>query len=177
MDQTYDSAMILTYDDIMHELAQIDDPEMPISIVDLGIVEDVAIDEDRHSVEVTILPTFVGCPALDMIRDDIVKRLGALEDISRVSVNFVHNPPWSPDRISENGRAQLREHGVTVPALHQPQSPHIQLTTSAVTERVACPFCESKSTHLDSPFGPTRCRTIYYCEACRNSFEHMKRVG
>ncbi|MGI9014325.1 MAG: 1,2-phenylacetyl-CoA epoxidase subunit PaaD [Phycisphaerales bacterium] len=158
-------------DAVFDELRTIDDPEMPISIVDLGIVEDVAI--DGSDVTVTILPTFVGCPALDMIRSDIESHLSALGGVDRVNVRFVHDPAWTPARISEQGRARLREHGVTT-------TPHslgnaaaaIELRTSAI----ACPFCASNNTRLDSPFGPTRCRAIYYCDGCRNSFEHIKHL-
>lgn len=159
----------------MNALATVPDPEMPISIVDLGLVEDVRIDEGI--VRITLLPTFVGCPALEMISGDVGAKVSNLEGVQRVEVDYVFDPPWSVDRITEAGRASLAEHGVTVPqqggrldvAGHDES---VQLRTSAV----ACPVCGSDSTYLDSPFGPTRCRMIYYCNACRNSFEHMKRV-
>lgn len=166
---------MVTRDDILEVLATIPDPEMPISIVDLGLVEAIGIEGD--AVRVTLLPTFVGCPALDMIRGDVEAKLGAMPGVGGVDVAFVYEPPWTVDRITEAGRESLREHGVTVPdeggrlavAGHAEQ---VQLRTSAV----ACPFCGSDSTYLDSPFGPTRCRTIYYCNSCRNSFERMKRL-
>lgn len=151
-------------------LRSIDDPEMPISIVDLGIVERVAIEDG--AVAVDVIPTFVGCPALDMIRDEIVARLGRVEGVAAVAVRFIHDPPWSPDRISVEGRARLREHGVTVP--ERVAAPElVPLTQSAVP----CPFCGSRSTRRESPFGPTRCRSIWYCDACRNGFEHLRRAG
>jgi len=176
--RAYDSSMA-TIDDIRNVLKTIDDPEMPISIVDLGLVEDIVIDDasrDGQHIDVTILPTFVGCPALDMIRDDIRTALRRLAGVAGVEVTFIHDPPWNVDRITDAGRERLRAHGVTVPArgreLRRPGGAAIAVRTSAIP----CPFCNSSETELDSPFGPTRCRSIVYCRACRNSFEHMKRV-
>jgi ring-1,2-phenylacetyl-CoA epoxidase subunit PaaD len=178
---------MITRESIMDVLRTIPDPEMPISIVDLGLVEHVRVqsgesDEacnNRTRVEITMLPTFVGCPALDMIAGDVRAKLSAMPGVEGVKVNWVFDPPWNVDRITAEGRESLKAHGVTVPArgghLHVPghDSPQtVKLHTSAVP----CPFCGSTSTYLDSPFGPTRCRTIYYCEKCRNSFEHLKRV-
>lgn len=158
----------------MDVLRGIDDPEMPISIVDLGIVEDVAM-EDGGRVVVTILPTFVGCPALDMIRRDIVAQVGELEGVAEVSVRFVHDPPWSVDRISIAGRAQLAEHGVATPGTCGEAGAVVSIETLR-TSAIACPFCGSRDTRLESAFGPTRCRMIHYCDGCGNTFERMKRV-
>ena len=185
---------MITCESIMDVLREIPDPEMPISIVDLGIVEDVRIEEPspqpssggpegrggKSVIDIDITPTFVGCPALDMIRDDIVKAVGALEGVDSVNVNWIYDPPWSVDRISAAGRESLAAHGVTVPSCGA--DPAANETTSATmtvplrTSAVACPFCNSDQTRVDSAFGPTRCRMIYYCDACRNAFEHMKRV-
>ena len=166
-------------DAIMTVLETIPDPEMPVSFVDLGLIEHVVIEPsgDGASIVIDVLPTFVGCPALDMIRGDIEAKLGRLDGVEAVVVNFIHDPPWSVDRITEDGRRSLREHGVTVPAEGGTLDvPGHQRTVELRTSAIACPFCGSSSTHLDSAFGPTRCRMIYYCDACRNSFEHMKRV-
>jgi ring-1,2-phenylacetyl-CoA epoxidase subunit PaaD len=152
-------------------LGTIDDPEMPISIVDLGIVEDVAIEGQR--VSVTIVPTFVGCPALDMIRREIVEKVGRLEGVHDVEVHFVHDPPWTVDRISPRGRESLRAHGVVVPP-HGAAPPAATVTLQ--TSAIACPFCGSTQTSLESPFGPTRCRQILYCRSCGNPFEGLKRL-
>lgn len=182
-----------TESDILEALSEIDDPEMPISIVDLGIVQAIEIDSgtncEQAAVEVVVTPTFVGCPALDMIRGLIAEKVGAMTGVGDVTVEFVNDPPWSVDRISDAGRERLAAHGVTVPdrsdacLSSQPRlagaSPTHESAAAPVTLRtsvIRCPFCDSSSTRLDSPFGPTRCRAIYYCEACRNSFEHMRRV-
>ncbi len=168
-------------DDILAVLRPIMDPEMPISIVDLGLVEHIdvtAANGDGAAVHIDILPTFVGCPALDMIRDDVEKAVRAVNGVTSVDVTFINDPPWTVDRISDEGREHLRAHGVTTPDRcgGGSTSGGGVATVKLQTSVVPCPFCGSKSTYLDSPFGPTRCRMIYYCEACRNSFEHMKRV-
>ena len=159
-------------EDVLAALREIPDPEMPIGIVDLGIVERVHIESEngRRIARITLLPTFVGCPALDMIRDQVTECVRAMEGIDDAEVAFVFDPPWSIDRISDAGRDSLAAHGVTVPAAGGPVA--VTLSTSAVP----CPFCASNATRLDSPFGPTRCRAIHYCEACKNTFEQMKRV-
>ena len=166
-------------DSIMDVLRGIPDPEMPISIVDLGLVEGIRLESDGESASVSldILPTFVGCPALPMIEDEIKTKVGRMDGVSGVSVQFVHDPPWSVDRISQAGRRSLAAHGVTVPdhGSKLPVPGHdgpVQLRTSVI----ACPLCASDNTRMESQFGPTRCRMIYYCESCKNSFEHMKRV-
>ena len=162
---------MVTRDDILDVLRTIDDPEMPISIVDLGIVEEVRIAADpADPVEIVILPTFVGCPALPMIEQDITRKVGRLDGVENVRVRFVFDPPWSVDRITAQGRKSLEEIGVTVPSVaRSPELVQINLP-------VACPFCKATDTRVTSPYGPTRCRMIYYCNACKNSFEHMKRV-
>jgi ring-1,2-phenylacetyl-CoA epoxidase subunit PaaD len=180
---------VINRESIMDVLRSVPDPEMPISIVDLGLVEGVKIDNGEREaasvrparVEITLLPTFIGCPALDMIAGDVRAKVRAMPGIADVIVHWRFDPPWNVDRITAEGRESLKAHGVTVPepgsserlaipARDDPQT--VKLRTSAVP----CPYCGSTSTYLDSPFGPTRCRTIYYCEKCRNSFEHLKRV-
>lgn len=156
----------------MTVLETIPDPEMPISIVDLGLVDVVSI--EGESVTIDMLPTFVGCPALDMIRNDVVAKVSAMDGVASVTVNWIFDPAWSVDRITETGRESLKTHGVTVPD-RCGQGVNESVTTLR-TSAIPCPFCESSSTRMESPFGPTRCRMIYYCEACKNTFEHMKKV-
>lgn len=174
---------------IYDALKSIPDPEMPISIVDLGLIKDVRCNPSDMrpgatggdvNVTVDVLPTFIGCPALDMIAGDIRAKLGAIPGVAAVRVNWLFDPPWSVDRITPEGRASLKEHGVTVPERGSklPVPGHeSQQTVTLSTSAIPCPFCDSKATNLESQFGPTRCRTIHYCNACKNSFEHLKRVG
>jgi ring-1,2-phenylacetyl-CoA epoxidase subunit PaaD len=155
---------MVTEKNIRGVLRTINDPEMPINIIDLGIVEAVRIEDGDKTARVTVdlLPTFVGCPALPVIEEEVRKRISALPGVGEVAVRFLFAPPWTVDRISPAGREALRKFGITVPA---------------ASEQPVCPLCGSATVHLESPFGPTRCRMIYYCESCRNSFEHLKRLS
>lgn len=151
---------------VFDALRDIPDPEMPISIVDLGIVDDVRAD-DSGRVEIDLLPTFVGCPALELIESQVRAKASALPGVSAVDVHIKYDPPWSVDRISAAGRETLRHFGVTVPHAACHSQPSAEPT---------CPFCGSDRVHLESSFGPTRCRMIYHCDACQHPFEHLKRL-
>lgn len=158
------------------ELGQIPDPEIPaISVVDLGVIGGVAFEEDRLHVE--LLPTFVGCPAIDVMRHEITERLGALDLADSVVVDVTFDPPWTSDRISVHGRERLRLSGFSPPAAMPPGPVGLigidDLATMPVAE---CPYCGSRDTTLDNPFGPTLCRAIYHCSACRQPFEQFKRI-
>lgn len=165
---------------ILEVLRTIDDPEMPISIVDLGLVERVGF-RQPSCVEVDLLPTFIGCTALPMIEKEVREKLNRLEGVGGVEVRFLNHPPWSVDRISEEGRASLKAFGITVPA--RPEAGisgaanlgRSGVVTLGTPEPIGCPFCDSTEFQRESSFGSTRCRMIYYCNACKNSFEHMKR--
>ncbi|MCV0403545.1 MAG: phenylacetate-CoA oxygenase subunit PaaJ [Chloroflexi bacterium] len=158
------------------ELAEIPDPEIPaISVVDLGVIGGVAFEDGRLRVQ--LLPTFVGCPAIDVMRQEITERLDALELADSVIVDVTFDPPWTSDRISERGRERLRRSGFAPPAPLPPGPVGLigieDLATLPVAE---CPYCGSSDTRLDNPFGPTLCRAIYHCSACRQPFEQFKRV-
>jgi len=139
-------------------LATVHDPEIPtISIVDLGIVERIEVSDD--GIDVELLPTFVGCPALDVIRDSVVEALAPLGREARVA--FTWRVPWTSDRISDIGRARLAASGFAPPA--DPAD-------------VRCPYCQSAKVAMDSAFGPTQCRSLFYCRDCRQPFEAFKPV-
>ena len=139
-------------------LAEVPDPELPVlSVVDLGIVH--RVDVDANGIRVAILPTFVGCPAIDVIRGSIADRLRAFGLPVHVETTF--EVPWTSERISPAGRRALEAAGIAPP--------------SAV-EAVRCPFCASASVVMDSAFGPTQCRSLFYCRACRQPFEALKAV-
>ena len=159
--------------DIDTVLATVMDPELPCNIIDLGLVEQVAV-ADR-SATVTLIPTFTGCPALDMIADDVQRAVTELPHIDECTIKWLFEPAWSPDRITESGRASLQAHGVTVPE-HGTPTPQKDGMTPLRTSAIPCPWCGSTNTRLDSAFGPTRCRTIQYCDECQNTFEDMKRL-
>jgi ring-1,2-phenylacetyl-CoA epoxidase subunit PaaD len=159
---------------VWEALAEVHDPEIPpCSITDLGIVERVEVTDDF--VEVDLLPTFAGCPALDVIRKDAEAAVRAAAPDREIRVRFVYSKPWTSDRITAEGRLALREYGVTPPGAAHGESVVIPL---AALERrrgsASCPFCGSDDTILESAFGPTLCRSTHFCSSCRNPFEAFK---
>jgi ring-1,2-phenylacetyl-CoA epoxidase subunit PaaD len=153
----------LSEDAIRTALAAVMDPEIPTcSITDLGILHDVRITKDH--VEIDLLPTFAGCPALDVIREDVETAIRKLTNDVDLHVHFVNDPPWTTDRISVGGREALDAFGIAPPVLLR----------IARKETMTCPYCGSQETALESAFGPTPCRTVNYCSSCRNPFEGFK---
>jgi ring-1,2-phenylacetyl-CoA epoxidase subunit PaaD len=139
-------------------LETVHDPEIPtVSIVDLGLVHDVRVDDERIAVE--LLPTFVACPALELIRMNVGDALGRLG--RPVDVLFTFAVPWTTDRLSDAGRAGLRRAGIAPPA---------------ELGDVRCPYCDSATVSMDSAFGPALCRSLFYCRACRQPFEAFKPI-
>jgi ring-1,2-phenylacetyl-CoA epoxidase subunit PaaD len=156
---------------VWEALATVHDPEIPpVRITDLGIVQRVTVDAKRIDVE--LLPTFAGCPALDVIRQDVEAALEPVRDGRGVRVRFVYSPPWTSDRITPEGREALRSYGLTPPGEGRVFLPLASLTASG--PGATCPFCGSRETVLESAFGPTLCRTTHFCQACRNPFEAFK---
>ena len=156
---------------VWEELATIADPEIPaISLVDLGVIGSVEVDKDRVRVE--LLPTFIGCPAIGVMQQRITEVIGGLAIAPRVDVAISFDPPWTSDRITPHGRERLRLSGFAPPVLDGPSGLD-ELTVLPVAE---CPYCGSRNTSLDNPFGPTLCRAIYHCADCRQPFEQFKRV-
>lgn len=160
----------MTPHDVLEALQSVRDPEIPtISVVDMGIITDVTVHSDEH-VSVRMTPTFVGCPAIDVMRSDVeraVRDLGATT--VDVTVNF--DIPWTTNRLTEKGRAALLQHGLA------PPEPFESLTLELeVLNNVACPYCGSRKTTLKSPFGPTLCRSLHYCNSCLQAFEGFKPI-
>jgi ring-1,2-phenylacetyl-CoA epoxidase subunit PaaD len=155
------------------ELEQIPDPEIPaISVVDLGVIGDVRETDDALVVD--LLPTFIGCPAIDVMRHEIGERLTALDLADRVEVRVTFDPPWTSERISDRGRERLRASGFAPPVAAP--SGNGDLEELAVLPIAECPYCGSRNTTLENPFGPTLCRAIYHCADCRQPFEQFKRI-
>ncbi len=149
-------------------LADVPDPEIPaVSVVDLGIVHRVDVGADAIRVE--ILPTFVGCPAVEMMRSAIVDRLAGLAP--RIDVDVTFAVPWTSDRITTEGRQRLAASGFAPPTAAGGSDAPIQLGLT-----VTCPYCDSRRTVMENAFGPTLCRSIYYCTNCRQPFEQFKTV-
>jgi len=153
-------------------LQELTDPEIPaISIVDLGIVRSVACEGECIVVE--IMPTFIGCPAIGVICGQVEERLRALASV--VEVRVTYDEQWTSERITPQGRQNLLEAGYAPPVTPvQPLGDNIfPLLLKTI---VPCPFCGAQNTNLENPFGPTLCRAIYYCNSCRQPFEHFKAV-
>ena len=151
-------AIAPTVRDVRAALAEVTDPEIPvISIVDLGIVDRVDVAGGRISVD--LLPTFVGCPALDMIEASVVDRLAQFG--APVDVAFIRRVPWTSERISAEGRGRLRAAGIAPPG---------------DATAIRCPWCDSARVAMDSAFGPTQCRSLFYCRDCRQPFEALKQI-
>jgi ring-1,2-phenylacetyl-CoA epoxidase subunit PaaD len=153
-------------------LSDVVDPELPmLSVVDLGIIHRVAIAPNGGPIAVEILPTFVGCPALELIKASIIERLGAFGRPVAVTATF--EVPWSSDRISPAGRAALLAAGIAPPG---PAAVGNAPVFIDLEPRVPCPHCGSRRTTVENLFGPTQCRTIRYCVDCRQPFESIKPV-
>jgi len=155
-------------------LAAVRDPEIPpLSITQLGIVERVTVTDGGVGVE--LLPTFSGCPALDVIREDARRAAAGAAPGREVEVRFVYAPPWTSDRITPEGREALRSYGLTPPPAEAAGRTFVPLASLQRAEGgAACPFCGSEHTVLESAFGPTLCRSTHFCRACRNPFEAFR---
>ena len=156
-------------------LGDVHDPEIPtISVVDLGVVRSVEAEPGRVRVE--LLPTFVGCPAIEVMRSAVAERLRDFAADVRVEISFAE--PWTSERITPEGRRRLRASGFAPPARRAesvardgralPMLPFLPVAE--------CPYCGSRNTTLENAFGPTACRAIYHCTDCRQPFEQFKEV-
>ncbi|WP_050614994.1 1,2-phenylacetyl-CoA epoxidase subunit PaaD [Bacillus testis] len=152
-------------------LQQIMDPEInTVSIVDLGMVEKIEIGqrEDGYTVNVILLPTFLGCPALGIIKGNIIKSLFALPEIASATVQYAYHPPWTSDRITPQGLQGLKAFGISAPP---------SINEEDGSWEAECPYCSSMYVTVDNLFGPTACRSILYCKNCKNPFEVMKPIS
>jgi ring-1,2-phenylacetyl-CoA epoxidase subunit PaaD len=148
----------ISADTVRTLLATVHDPEIPtVSIVDLGLVHSVSVAYERIAIE--LLPTFVACPALEVIRSTVLDAIAVLG--RPVDVSFTFAVPWTTERLTEAGHAGLRRAGIAPPA--EPSA-------------VRCPFCAGANVAMDSAFGPALCRSLFYCRACRQPFEAFKPI-
>ncbi len=150
-------------------LENVMDPEVPVlSVLDLGIVRHVSV--NGGEVEVTITPTYTGCPAMDVIKASIQMELLAA-GYSPVSVKQVLSPAWTTDWMSEEGRRKLKEYGIAPP---NPQQQVCHQHLFAADEAVQCPHCQSWHTRRISEFGSTACKALYQCNDCKEPFDYFK---
>jgi ring-1,2-phenylacetyl-CoA epoxidase subunit PaaD len=166
--------------EVWEALAEVPDPEIPVvSVVDLGLVHRVELDGGRLRVE--LLPTFVGCPALELIRASVAERLAGMAPQVEVEMTFA--VPWTSDRITAEGRRKLRESGFAPPPPGESGGRSLLTvgrrptpTPSLCRPQAACPYCGSADTRLENLFGPTLCRTLFWCNRCRQPFEQFKAI-
>lgn len=159
----------LTREDVFRILNDVKDPEVPvISVVELGIVRDVAV--AGSDVHVVITPTYSGCPAMREIEDDIRAAL-TRHGVRRVTMETVFAPAWTTDWIGEEAKEKLRAYGIAPPGKAEPQG---LVTLTRARTVPACPFCGSRDTRLQSEFGSTACKAIHVCAACLQPFDEFK---
>jgi ring-1,2-phenylacetyl-CoA epoxidase subunit PaaD len=160
---------VVTAEEVWAALGEIPDPEIPVvSLVELGVIKDVAVEDETVHIDFT--PTFLGCPALEPMRramEEKVAELGAEAD-----VRVLLDDSWSTDDISPSGREKLRAAGFAPPAPRAPGG----LDLVQLQRGFRCPYCGSTDTKLENLFGPTPCRSIRYCNGCRQPFEQFKTI-
>ena len=145
---------------VWQALEEIPDPEIPVvSLVELGVIRSVDVSNGHVRIEFT--PTFLGCPALEFMKRAIE------EKVPEAEVAVITDDSWSTDKITPAGREKLRAAGFAPPA------PRLVQLQSQVHK---CPYCGSTKTRLENLFGPTPCRSLRYCESCRQPFEQFKTI-
>jgi ring-1,2-phenylacetyl-CoA epoxidase subunit PaaD len=160
---------MVTVEEVWAALAEIPDPEIPvISLVELGVVKGVAVEDG--GVQIDFTPTFLGCPALEPMQRAMEEKVAGLG--ARAEVRVVLDDSWSTDDITPAGREKLRAAGLAPPA---PRSA-AKLELVQLQRGFRCPYCGSTDTKLENLFGPTPCRSIRYCNACRQPFEQFKTI-
>ena len=138
-------------------LKTIPDPEIPaVSIVDLGIVRNVELDDDQFNI--TITPTYSGCPAFSFMKEEIIRHLET-EGITNYQIDTALAPPWTTDWMSDEVKSKLKEAGIAPPS-----------------QEVACPQCDSQNVQVISEFGSTACKSLYKCIECIEIFHHFKQI-
>ena len=163
--------MSFSKQDLLEILTGVCDPEIPVlNIVEMGIVRDVEF--IGNSVRVDITPTYSGCPAMKVIQDDIVVALNS-RGFKNVSVNTVYSPAWTTAWLSDSTKLKLKEYGIAPP---KESSNNVIVLLPTKDNSMICPFCDSSETQLRSEFGSTACKSLYYCNNCRQPFEHFKEI-
>jgi ring-1,2-phenylacetyl-CoA epoxidase subunit PaaD len=156
-------------EEILDLLQEVVDPEIPtISLIDLGVITEVIINTDQH-VTVKMTPTFTGCPAMDYMRENVEQVLQENE-ISSFSVEMNFDRQWTSNNITKKGLLAIKKHGLAPPPRHE------LIVDIDILKKAKCPFCGSANSVLKSPFGPTLCRSLHYCNDCSQAFEQFKPV-
>jgi ring-1,2-phenylacetyl-CoA epoxidase subunit PaaD len=158
-------------DELFALLETVMDPEVPVlSVVDLGIVRDA--ESTDAGVVVTITPTYSGCPAMHEIEQNIRSALEA-QGVGPIEVRTTYSPAWTTDWISAAGREKLESYGIAPPGRAEPEA---LITLRRRADLIRCPYCKSLNTVEKSHFGSTACKSIWFCNGCRQPFEHFKAI-
>jgi ring-1,2-phenylacetyl-CoA epoxidase subunit PaaD len=161
---------VVTAEQVWDAFAAIPDPEIPvISLVDLGVIRSVDVLDGHVRVELT--PTFLGCPALEVMKRALEESVSALG--GEPDVRVIQDDSWSTDKITPAGREKLRAAGFAPPPPRETSAPKLVHLQSNVFR---CPYCGSTQTTLENIFGPTPCRSLRYCKSCRQPFEQFKTI-
>lgn len=159
--------MNFSEDEIRLILEQVKDPEVPVlSVMDLGIVR--KIEFQKKGVDITITPTYSGCPAMKTIEEDI-KKVCQENKIPLNSIQTTLSPAWTTDWLSESGKEKLKAYGIAPPVDEIDKS--VLFGKKAIVE---CPKCNSKNTKMVSQFGSTSCKALYQCNDCMEPFDYFK---
>ena len=161
--------MTLTESKVLELLKEVKDPEIPvISLVDLGVITGIQFNDDHVTVNMT--PTFIGCPAMDYMKQDVIDVLNK-NGITNHTVNLNLDVTWTSDNITEVGKKALKKFGLAPPPVHNNLIEDLD-----IIEHAECPNCDSTNTTLKSPFGPTLCRSLHHCNNCGEAFESFKPI-
>jgi ring-1,2-phenylacetyl-CoA epoxidase subunit PaaD len=160
---------MITEKEIWAALEVVKDPEIPtLSMVDMGIITKVEV-KGESNVYVEMTPTFTGCPAIKMMENMVAERLKEI-GIETIEVKTTFDTPWNSNKLTERGLMCLKKHGLAPPPKHEGE------ITMELLEHSVCPHCGSKNTDMKTPFGPTLCRSMHYCNDCLQAFEQFKPV-
>lgn len=161
--------MTITEKEILIWLEAVKDPEIPVlSLVDLGVITGVSITEGNH-VKVRMTPTFAGCPAMDYMKKDVEEVLNQ-HGVQHYEVEVSFKTRWNSNKISKKGRKTLKDFGLAPPPKYD------LIVDLDIIEHSRCPYCNSENTVMKTPFGPTLCRSMHYCNDCRQAFEQFKPI-
>ena len=157
-----------TLEHIYKLLSEIPDPEIPvISIVELGVIRDVSL--NNESIEVKITPTYSGCPAMKQMEDDVRKKLSDA-GFNQIQITMIYNPAWTTDWLSEDAKTKLQNYGIAPPEEKTTDKSFLLGNAKQIT----CPRCKSKQTAMVSQFGSTACKALYKCNSCLEVFDYFK---
>jgi ring-1,2-phenylacetyl-CoA epoxidase subunit PaaD len=152
---------------LIEVLKTVSDPEIPVlTVLDLGVIREAS--EKDNVVSIKLTPTYSGCPAMDVIGDDLKAAFKPLG--KEVNVELILSPAWSTDWISEEGLQKMEEYGIARP-LSETADKDVLLGNA---KKVICPQCKSKNTHLVSQFGSTACKALFKCDDCQEPFDYFK---